>query len=96
VHEYNPAMLKFPFASVVTALVNSGVAFAPSPSVPTLYSWITAFETGCWPPTTSPLLTVVVTATVGFTAEGDAHPANKRAISVGEANIIERILIRPS
>jgi hypothetical protein len=36
VHEYSPEMLKFPFASVVTALVSSGVAFVPSPVVPTV------------------------------------------------------------
>jgi hypothetical protein len=95
VHEYSPAMLKFPFASVVTALVSSGVAVAPSPIVPTLYSWIVEFGTGCWPPTTIPLLPVV-TATVVFTEEEVAHPANKRAKSVDAVKIVGRILMRPS
>jgi hypothetical protein len=95
VHEYSPAILKFPFASVLTALVSIGVAFVPSPIVPTLYNWIAEFETGCWPPTTSPLLPVVA-ATVVFTEEEIAHPANKRVKSEDAANIIGRILMRPS
>jgi hypothetical protein len=35
VHEYPPAMLKFPFASVLIVFVSNGVAAAPSSAVPT-------------------------------------------------------------
>jgi hypothetical protein len=76
-------------------LVSSGVAFVPSPIVPTLYNWIDAFVTDCCPPTTCPLLAAVTAADV-LTEGRTVHPVNKRAISIDVANVIGRILIRPS
>jgi hypothetical protein len=76
-HEYSPVMLKFPFASVVTVFVSSGVAVVPSPVVPTLYSWIVEFVTGCWPPIAIPLLPVAAAAAV-LTEGCTEHPARAR------------------
>jgi hypothetical protein len=94
VHEYNPTILKFPDASVVTVLVSSGVATVPSPVVPTVYNWIVEFTTGCWPPVTVPLLPVVAAAVV-VTEGGTEHPASKRAVSVKLTHTIGRIVVRP-
>jgi hypothetical protein len=94
VHEYSPMMLKFPFASVVTVFVSSGVAAVPSPAVPTLYSWIVEFVTGCWPPIAIPLLPVAAAAIV-LTGDGIEQPASARAAILHTTQTIDRTVFIP-
>jgi hypothetical protein len=76
VHEYNPAILKFPFVSVVTTFVSRGVATVLSPVVPTAYNCMVEFAIGCLPPITTSPSPVLAAAPLEI-AKGAEHPEKR-------------------